>query len=214
MNTHNKICSQKWNEPSYLLNPHDLVTCINYTVISCLFYSRVLDIKCFFNYIYMYALLVCVQYEWLHQAGRSHHQCLIKTLFFDVCIYSLPCIIICVFLNHCCLLFLTGFCVLCSFILLYSPNFITSLPLLVIVTMAMHLDSASARYKADIMSKTIQARIEANRTSHSIIGKVGLGIYIRDPNRKNSLFMGNLTWVSIHHRVSLRVYFSSIMCVL
>ena len=121
----------------------------------------------------------------------------------------MPCIIICVFLNHCCLLFLTGFCVLCSFILLYSLNFITSLPLLVIVIMAMHLDSASARYKADIMSKTIQARIEANRTSHSIIGKVGLGIYTRDPNRKNSLFMGNLTWVSIHPHVSLRVYYSS-----
>ena len=57
-------------------------------------------------------------------------------------------------------------------------------------------DSGSARYKADILAKTIQSRIEENKTSHSIHGKVGLSIYARDPNRKNSIFLGNLTWVS------------------
>lgn len=57
-------------------------------------------------------------------------------------------------------------------------------------------DSGSARYKAEILAKTIQSRIEENKTSHSVHGKVGLSIYARDPIRKNSIFLGNLTWVS------------------
>ena len=55
-------------------------------------------------------------------------------------------------------------------------------------------DSGSARFNAEQLARTVQARIEANRTS---IGATASGttVYSREPNRKNSFFIGNLTWV-------------------
>ncbi|XP_019850622.1 PREDICTED: cleavage and polyadenylation specificity factor subunit 6-like [Amphimedon queenslandica] len=55
-------------------------------------------------------------------------------------------------------------------------------------------DSRSARYNAEQVAKTVQARIESNKTSQSIGGTHSRSIYMRDPNKKNSVFIGNLTW--------------------
>lgn len=57
------------------------------------------------------------------------------------------------------------------------------------------LGSGSARFNAEQMAKTVQARIEANRTSQRQPNAKGPNIYAREPNRKNSIFIGNLTWV-------------------
>ena len=58
------------------------------------------------------------------------------------------------------------------------------------------IDSRSARYNAEQVARTVQARIESNKTSQSIGGTHSRSIYMRDPNKKNSVFIGNLTWVS------------------
>lgn len=42
----------------------------------------------------------------------------------------------------------------------------------------------------------VQARIDSQRTSQSVSGLGGSTIYSREPNRKNAVFIGNLTWVS------------------
>ncbi len=55
--------------------------------------------------------------------------------------------------------------------------------------------SGSARFNADQMTRTVQARIENNKTSQGVMGNGGTLIYSREPNRKNSIFIGNLTWV-------------------
>lgn len=58
------------------------------------------------------------------------------------------------------------------------------------------VDSGSARYNADRKAKTVQARIEANLTSQSVSSSGGgLSIFSREPNRKNSVFVGNMNWV-------------------
>jgi len=57
------------------------------------------------------------------------------------------------------------------------------------------LESGSARYNAEQMSRVMKARIESLKTSQSVMG-VGTAIYSREPNRKNAIFIGNLTWVS------------------
>ena len=58
------------------------------------------------------------------------------------------------------------------------------------------LDSGSARYNADRKAKTVQARIEANLTSQGVTSSnSGLGIFSREPNRKNSIYIGNMNWV-------------------
>lgn len=57
-------------------------------------------------------------------------------------------------------------------------------------------DSGSARYNADRKAKTVQARIEANLTSQGVSSSgSGLSIFSREPNRKNSVFIGNMNWV-------------------
>ena len=93
-----------------------------------------------------------------------------------------------------------GVC-LCTYfwaILLLIPQvqFVTLLLLSTLTSFGLPTDSASARYKADQMAKTVQARISANRTSQSIDTGAGFSIYSREPNRKCSVFIGNLTWVS------------------
>jgi cleavage and polyadenylation specificity factor subunit 6/7 len=55
-------------------------------------------------------------------------------------------------------------------------------------------DSASPRFNADRIAKTVQARIESNKTSQSFSPSQLLTIYSRDPNKKNSIFIGNMTW--------------------
>ena len=58
--------------------------------------------------------------------------------------------------------------------------------------------SASARYNAEQMAKTVQSRIETNKTSQSSFENSDIKtIFSRDPNKRNSIFVGNLTWVSI-----------------
>ena len=61
--------------------------------------------------------------------------------------------------------------------------------------MSFFLESGSARFNADQMTRTVQARLESNKTSQGILGSGGSLIYSREPNRKNSIFIGNLTWV-------------------
>ena len=56
-------------------------------------------------------------------------------------------------------------------------------------------DSGSARFKADLTARTVQARLAAGSTSQSVVGLGGPYIY-NEPNKKNSVFIGNLTWVS------------------
>ena len=58
-------------------------------------------------------------------------------------------------------------------------------------------ESASARYNAEQMARTIQSRIETNKTSQSSFENSDMKtMFSRDPNKKNSVFVGNLTWVS------------------
>lgn len=58
------------------------------------------------------------------------------------------------------------------------------------------LDSGSARFNAEQKAKMVQARIDAHKTSHGgALPDSFLGIYSREPNRKCSIFIGNLTWV-------------------
>lgn len=57
------------------------------------------------------------------------------------------------------------------------------------------IDSGSARFKADLTARTVQARVAAGSTSQSVLGLGGPYIY-NEPNKKNSVFIGNLTWVS------------------
>ena len=57
------------------------------------------------------------------------------------------------------------------------------------------IDSGSARYNAEQMAKTVQARIDSNKTSQSITSQC-LSIYSREPNKRNSVYIGNMTWVS------------------
>ena len=50
------------------------------------------------------------------------------------------------------------------------------------------------------MAKTIQARIETNKTSQSIVDNTDvLTIYSREPNKRNSIYIGNLTWVGVNN---------------
>ena len=56
-------------------------------------------------------------------------------------------------------------------------------------------DSGSARFKADLTARTVQARVAAGSTSQSVLGLGGPYIY-NEPNKKSSVFIGNLTWVS------------------
>ena len=60
------------------------------------------------------------------------------------------------------------------------------------------LDSGSARFKAEQLARTVQARIEANKTSIGATASSGSTLYSREPNRKNAFFIGNLTWVSVY----------------
>jgi hypothetical protein len=75
-------------------------------------------------------------------------------------------------------------------------------------------DSGSARYNADRKARTIQARIDANLTSQGVTTSAGgLSIFSREPNRKNSVYVGNMTWVgpSSHFHfqiVSLQYFFA------
>lgn len=55
-------------------------------------------------------------------------------------------------------------------------------------------ESGSARFNAEQMARTVQARIEANRTSQGGSSH-GPNIYAREPNRLLSFYVGNLTWV-------------------
>lgn len=57
------------------------------------------------------------------------------------------------------------------------------------------IDSGSARFKADLTARTVQARVAAGSTSQSVLGLGGPYIY-NEPNKKSSIFIGNLTWVS------------------
>ena len=57
------------------------------------------------------------------------------------------------------------------------------------------IDSGSARFKADLTARTVQARVAAGSTSQSVLGLGGPYIY-NEPNKKSSVFIGNLTWVS------------------
>lgn len=60
------------------------------------------------------------------------------------------------------------------------------------------LESASARYNAEQMAKTVLSRIETNKTSQSSFENSDMKtIFSRDPNKRNSVFIGNLTWVSL-----------------
>lgn len=61
-----------------------------------------------------------------------------------------------------------------------------------------NVDSGSARYNAEQVAKTVQARIESNKTSQSIAATQYLSIYSREPNRRNSVYIGNMTWVRLH----------------
>ena len=56
-------------------------------------------------------------------------------------------------------------------------------------------DSGSARFKADLKARTVQARVAAGSTSQSVLGLGGPYIY-NEPNKKSSVFIGNLTWVN------------------
>ena len=59
------------------------------------------------------------------------------------------------------------------------------------------IESASARYNAEQMAKTVQSRIETNKTSQSSFENFDTKtMFSRDPNKKNSVFIGNMTWVS------------------
>ena len=55
-------------------------------------------------------------------------------------------------------------------------------------------DSRSAWFKADLTARTVQARVAAGSTSQSVLGLGGPYIY-NEPNKKSSVFIGNLTWV-------------------
>ena len=52
----------------------------------------------------------------------------------------------------------------------------------------------------------VRARIDSQRTSQSVSGLGGTTIYSREPNRKNAVFVGNLTWVSsiVDSRIPLK----------
>ena len=50
-------------------------------------------------------------------------------------------------------------------------------------------------FKADLTARTVQARVAAGSTSQSVLGLGGPYIY-NEPNKKSSVFIGNLTWVS------------------
>lgn len=92
------------------------------------------------------------------------------------------------------LIILEPFCY--SFLMYSAVTLFLLSHLLSILHLGLPADSGSARYKADQMAKMVQARISANRTSQSIDMGGGLSIYSREPNRKSSVFIGNLTWVS------------------
>ena len=55
-------------------------------------------------------------------------------------------------------------------------------------------DSGSAQFKADLTASAVQARVAAGSTSQSVLGLGGPCIYDK-PNKKSSVFIGNLTWV-------------------
>lgn len=57
------------------------------------------------------------------------------------------------------------------------------------------LESGSARFNAEQMARTVQARIVANKTSQGVGGTMGPNIYAREPNKALSFYIGNLTWV-------------------
>ena len=57
------------------------------------------------------------------------------------------------------------------------------------------LESGSARFNAEQMARTVQARIVANKTSQGVGGPMGPNIYAREPNKALSFYIGNLTWV-------------------
>ena len=57
------------------------------------------------------------------------------------------------------------------------------------------LGSASACLNAEVMARTVQSRIDSSKTSQGILSGGGSTIYSREPNRRNSFFIGNLTWV-------------------
>ena len=59
-------------------------------------------------------------------------------------------------------------------------------------------DSGSAQFKADLTAHTVQARVAAGSISQSVLGLGGPYIY-NEPSKKSSVFIGNLTWVSIEH---------------
>lgn len=70
------------------------------------------------------------------------------------------------------------------------------------------LESASARYNAEQMAKTVLSRIETNKTSQSSLENSDMRtIFSRDPNKRNSVFIGNLTWVSrLHHNIEMSLF--------
>lgn len=57
------------------------------------------------------------------------------------------------------------------------------------------IDSRSARFNAEQVAKMVQSRIDTNQTSQSIVTQC-LSIYSREPNKRNSVYIGNMTWVS------------------
>ncbi len=72
------------------------------------------------------------------------------------------------------------------------------------VITSLFVASGSARFNAEQMTRTVQARIEKNKTSQGVVGS-GLA-YSREPNRKNSIFIGNLTWVYKLYELRSQLY--------
>ena len=48
--------------------------------------------------------------------------------------------------------------------------------------------------KADLIARTVQARVTAGSTSQNVLG-LGEPYICNEPNKKSSVFIGNLTWV-------------------
>lgn len=96
--------------------------------------------------------------------------------------------------------FYSSFIWLCMYLFNCNSIYVSYVQLICLHCIYVHVcgavDSGSARYNADRKAKTVQARIEANLTSQSVSSSGGgLSIFSREPNRKNSVFVGNMNWV-------------------
>ena len=134
----------------------------------------------------MHALHVYTKLMYIDEFCATYSTCTYTTsvkwyhtlfLYSCVCVFDVWCIYTCTCMSCVCVCMYMYVCVWC-------------------VCCSQCSDSGSARYNAERKAKTVQARIEANRTSQGVAtSNSGLGIFSREPNRKNSVYIGNMNWV-------------------